>query len=158
VNLLAWIEATGLAEWIRVSALGYPLMITLHSLGLAIMVGLSVVLSLRVLGFFREIPYTSLDRLLKVAWIGFIVNTISGSALFAAQATSYVHNTQFLIKITLVFVGAITVAWLQAIVKSDASSWSPTAPAPGLARFVATASIVAWAGATVTGRLIAYLS
>ncbi len=157
MNFLAWIEASGYADWIRVSAWGYPTMITLHAFGLAVMVGLSVVLSLRVLGFFKAIPYTSLDRLLKVAWIGFIVNTISGSSLFAAQATTYVHNVQFLLKMSLVFLGAIFVAWLQAIVK-DAGSWNIETGAPGLARFVASAAIVAWFGATVTGRLIAYLS
>ena len=53
MSLIAWIENSALGEWVRVSIWGYPMMITLHSLGLAIMVGLSVVLSLRVLGLFR---------------------------------------------------------------------------------------------------------
>jgi hypothetical protein len=157
VNLFSWIEATGLAEWIRVSALGYPMMITLHSLGLAIMVGLSVVLALRVLGWFGTIPYAALHGLLKVAWVGFIVNTISGTALFAAQATTYVTDVTFLLKISLVFLGAIAVAWLQGIVKSSAVNWDGAGGAPALARGVAIFSIIAWAGATVTGRLIAYL-
>ena len=156
MNLFAWIEATSLAEWVRVSALGYPMMITLHSLGLGIMVGLSVVLSLRVIGAFKTIPATSLPQLLKVAWIGFIVNTISGFSLFAAQATSYLTNVPFIIKIVLVFVGAILTGWLQALA-NGAPSWGPTGNAPAAAKLVAVVAIVAWTGAMITGRLIAYL-
>lgn len=157
MNLFAWIEATSLAEWIRVSAFGYPVMITLHSLGLAIMVGLSVVLSLRVIGAFSAIPATSLPQLLKIAWIGFIVNSISGFSLFAAQATSYLTNVPFLIKIALVFVGAILTGWLQSLVKSGSEAWAAAGGATAGARLVAVVTIVAWTGAMITGRLIAYL-
>jgi hypothetical protein len=119
------------------------------------MVGMSVVLSLRVVGAFPGIPYSSLPGFLKVAWIGFIINTISGFSLFAAQATSYLTNVPFIIKIIFVFIGAILVGWLQGLIKSGADSWS--AGASPLAKAVAVVTIVVWAVAMVTGRLIAYL-
>jgi len=154
VNLLVWIEESALAEYVRVSALGYPAMITLHSLGLAIIVGLSVVLSLRVLGLYKAIPFSSLQRLLPLAWVGFIVNFLSGSGLFAAQATTYVTDFEFLLKMFFVLLGVIFVGLMQgavsAVVKSGAA-------ARGNARIFAIGTIVAWFGATVTGRLIAYL-
>lgn len=155
MNLLVWIEGSALAEYVRVSAYGYPAMITLHSLGLAIMVGLSVVLSLRVLGFFDEIPYPSLHKLLKVAWIGFIVNFLSGSALFAAQATTYVTDVTFLLKMAFVIIGAVFVAILQGMVKAGADTWG--AKPPAAPRIVAVLAIVCWTIGMVTGRLIAYL-
>ena len=158
MNLLVWIEESSLAEYIRVSAYGYPAMITLHSLGLAIMVGLSVVLSLRVLGFFRGLPYPSLQKLLKVAWVGFIVNFLSGSALFAAQATTYVTDFEFLLKMFFVLLGAIFVALMQGVVSSSIRAGiTSAAQTSDIAKFYAIAAIVAWVGATVTGRLIAYL-
>ena len=155
--MFQWIEDSAVAEYIRVSAFGYPAMITLHSLGLAIMVGLSVVLSLRVLGFFGTIPYPSLYRLLKVAWVGFIVNFISGGLLFAAQATTYMTDVTFLLKMSLVIIGAILVGILQSMVKKGATEWRPGEPAPTAAKVVAALAIVAWTGGMVTGRLIAYL-
>ena len=82
---LVWLEATGLAEYVRVSAYGYPTMIALHSIGLAVMVGPAIVLDLRILGRFDEIPLQSITRLLGIAWIGFIINFISGAALFTTQ-------------------------------------------------------------------------
>lgn len=157
MNLLVWIEGSAFAEYIRVSAFGYPAMITLHSLGMAIMIGLSVVLSLRVLGLFSELPYPSLHRLLKVAWIGFIINFISGSALFAAQATMFIEDTQFLIKMTCVILGAILVGVLQGYVKAGAEGWSASSPPPMAARAIAAGAIVCWTVGMVTGRLIAYL-
>ena len=155
--MFQWIEDSSVAEYIRVSAYGYPAMITLHSLGLAIMVGLSVVLSLRVLGFFGTIPYPSLYRLLKVAWVGFIVNFISGGLLFAAQATTYMTDITFLTKMSLVIIGAILVGILQSMVKKGVTDWQPGQPAPTAAKVVAALAIVAWTGGMVTGRLIAYL-
>lgn len=157
MNLLLWIEESALAEYIRVSAYGYPAMITLHSLGLAIMVGLSVVLSLRILGLFQELPYSTLHRQLKVAWIGFIVNFLSGGALFAAQATTYVTDFEFILKMTFVIIGAILVGILQSQVQKSGSTWTKDNPPPTGTRMVAALAIVAWIGGMITGRLIAYL-
>jgi hypothetical protein len=162
VAFLAWLEATGLAEWVRVSTYGYPMMITLHSIGLAVMVGPALVLDLRILGWFRDIPLESITRLLGIAWIGFLINFLSGAALFTTQATSYVTNTQFLLKIALVLLGAITAAQLQVAIGRHLAV-SPAGvvaddPLPGSVRAVAILSIIFWIGAIVTGRLIAYLS
>jgi hypothetical protein len=158
MNFLMWLENTGFAEWIRVSTVGYPLMITLHSIGLAIMVGLSVALDMRLLGWFKGVPYTSLYKLLGVAWIGFIINFISGAALFTSQAASnYAHNTQFWLKMAFVVLGAILVGWTQVVIKRDAQGWT-AALAPAGVRGLAWATIAAWAAATITGRLIAYLA
>ena len=71
----AWLEASGLAEWVRMSTEGYPTVITLHAIGMAIMVGLCVIVDLRLLGRFDGIPYESMQRLLPVAWVGFLINT-----------------------------------------------------------------------------------
>ncbi len=84
---MIWLEETAFADWIRVSALGYPMMISAHAVGMAVMVGLSITLNLRLLGAFAGIPYSSIYRLLTIAWIGFVVNFLSGSALFTIGLT-----------------------------------------------------------------------
>ena len=158
LHFLVWLEATNYANWIRVSTVGYPLMITLHAAGLAVMVGLSFALDLRLLGQFRGMPYSSLYKLMKVAWIGFLINTFSGGSLFMSQAASnYAHNTQFFLKMFFVIVAAILVYWTQVIVKRQSTSWGTALPPLGT-RILATATIAAWSGAIVSGRLIAYLT
>jgi hypothetical protein len=102
VGFLVWLEASGIAEWVRSSYTGYPLMIASHAIGMAIMVGLSFALSMRLLGFFPEIQYSALNRFFGIAWAGFALNTLSGTGLFSAQATSYVSDLTILLKMLFV--------------------------------------------------------
>jgi hypothetical protein len=134
---------------------GYPAMITLHAIGMAVMVGLSLILDLRLLGKFSGIPFSALQRFLGLAWIGFGINFISGAALFAAQATTYIVDPVFMSKMALVFLGAITAAILQSSV-AKVDSW-PGGKIPFGTRAVAAIGIVIWLSAIVTGRLTAYL-
>lgn len=155
VGFLVWLEASGLAEWVRMSTPGYPSMIAAHAIGMAIMVGLSLVLDLRLLGWFAAIPPQALQRLFGLAWIGFGINFLSGSALFSAQATSYIVDVVFMTKIVLVFLGAITTAILQPAI-AQAGSWPGGRTPPGT-KAIAAIAIVLWLGAIITGRLTAYL-
>jgi hypothetical protein len=153
VGFLVWLEATGLAEWVRSGNAGYPSMIALHALGMAIMVGLSLVLDLRVLGWFAGIPLQALQRFFGLAWLGFGINFLSGSALFSAQATSYIVDWVFMTKMALVLVGAVTAGILQpAVAKAG-----PGGQLAGGAKAVAAFAIVVWIVAIVMGRLTAYL-
>jgi hypothetical protein len=154
VGFLVWLEATGLADWVRMSIPGYPSMIALHALGMAIMVGLSLVLDLRLLGWFAGIPLAALRRFFGLAWLGFGINFLSGSALFSAQATSYIVDVIFMSKMTLVLLGAITAAILQTAVVKSAGTGEPIT---GGTKAIAAIAIVIWLSAITTGRLTAYL-
>jgi hypothetical protein len=156
VGFLIWLEESGLGEWVRSSTIGYPMMIACHAIGMAIMVGLALALDMRLLGWFQGIPYTALNRFLGIAWVGFTINFLSGAALFTTQATSYVTDGTFLLKMGFVFAGVIAAVLLQSAINRDSAGWR-SATAPGGIRFIAVVSIICWVGATVTGRLIAYL-
>jgi hypothetical protein len=153
---LIWLEATPLADWVRMSTIGYPLMITLHAIGMGVMVGIALMLDGRLLGKFAGIPYQSLQRFLGIGWIGLGINTISGSCLFAAQATQYIVDPVYMTKMGLVLLGAITAAMIQTWLNRDAVKWEVATP-PGNVRVVAVLSIIFWVTAIVTGRLTAYL-
>jgi hypothetical protein len=153
VGFLVWLEATGLAEWVRSSIPGYPSMIALHAIGMAVMVGLSLVIDLRVLGWFEGIPLQGLQRFFGLGWIGFGINFLSGSALFSAQATSYIVDWVFMTKMGLVLLGAITAAILQpAVLRAG-----PTGTLSGGTKAVAAVAVVIWIVAIIMGRLTAYL-
>jgi hypothetical protein len=153
LGFLGWVESTRLAECVRSSTPGYPSMIAFHALGMAIMVGLSLVIDLRILGWFSAIPLQGLNRFFRLAWIGFGINFISGSALFTAQATSYIVDWVFMTKMALVLLGAITAGILQPAVANAA----PGAELSGGMKAVAGVAIVVWIVAIIMGRLTAYL-
>ena len=155
MGFLTWLEASGLAEWVRMSTAGYPTVITLHAIGMAIMVGLCVIVDLRLLGKFDGIPYQAMQRLLPVAWVGFGINTLSGTGLFVAQATMFATDLMFISKIVLVFLGAATAGILQPEL-ARADTWPGGVP-PARVRRIAAISIFFWLAAIVTGRLTAYI-
>ena len=148
MGIFEWLEGTAGAQWVGDSLWGYPILLGLHVVGLAIFVGIVVMLDLRLLGSFKGLRVESFLPVMKFAWIGFVINAISGTLLFASQATIFVTDTQFLLKIGLVFVGAVTAGVIQHKIRN-----SEGANCRALAAF----SLVAWIGAIVTGRLIAYL-
>lgn len=153
---LAWLESTALAEWASVSLEGYPIVITAHSIGLAILVGAAFMLNFRLLGWIDGIPYPAFGRILGVAWVGFAVNLLSGAILFSIDATSYVSNIPFLVKISFVLLGVACTAQQQLNVSRNAASWESTG-VPNSATIVAILSLLLWSGAIIGGRLIAYL-
>ena len=154
---MEWLEASAFAEWVRTSFVAYPMLLTLHSIGMAVMVGLVFVVSLRLVGRFQRIPYASLDKMLLVAWAGFVINLLSGAAIFTSQATFYVTSAPFLIKIAAVLVGATLAGYMQPMLKREAGGWVNSASVPSRVRTLAISSIVMWSVAITTGRFTAYL-
>ncbi len=154
---MEWLEASAFADWVRTSFVGYPMLLTLHSIGMAIMVGLVFVVSLRLVGRFQRIPYASLEKMLLIAWGGFVINLLSGAAIFTSQATFYVTSAPFLIKIAAVIVGAALVGYMQPMLRREAGGWVDSASAPSMVRTLAIVSIVMWSVAIATGRFTAYL-
>ena len=155
--MFEWLESTSVAIWVGESLWGYPIMLGLHAVGLAIVVGIFVMRDLRLIGCFEGIQYESLDSLRKLGWTGFVINAISGCFLFTSQATTFISSTPFLLKISMIFIAAILAAVIQNRMRDEASSWDGAGAAGGSIRVLATASIAMWMGAIIAGRLTAYL-
>ena len=154
---LYWLESTSYSQWILTSSAGWPLMLTIHAVGLAIIVGIVFSLNLRLLGFYRTIPYTSLYELMSIAWIGIALNVVTGLSIFMTQASSYVESVPFLLKITFIVLGIVNLVYTQKTLRREASSWEAAGAAPQRALVLAGSSLFLWIAAVVTGRLIAYL-
>ena len=156
MSVIVWIEESALGEWVRYSIWGYPLMITLHSLGLAVMVGLSTVLSLRVLGLFDRIPYSALHRLFSIAWVGFLVNFLSGGSLFANSATKLIVDWLFLLKMSMVIIAAILVGVMQNLIRTLPVRGDGVLASTANLKLAAWLTMGAWSIGMVAGRFIAY--
>ena len=155
--MFEWLEGTSVAIWVGESLWGYPFMLGLHVIGLAIVVGTFVMRDLRLLGLFDGILYESLDSLRKLGWTGFLINALSGCFLFSSQATTFIHSTPFLLKISMIFVAAIFAALIQNKLRDDAVQWDSEGRAAGSVRTFAMISTAMWMGAIIAGRLVAYL-
>ena len=133
----------------------YPTVLTLHTIGMAILVGASFVVHLRVLQVANGIPLQRLRQLYQFIWIGFIINLATGLVLFVTQAADRVVDPVFYVKI-----GSIAMAlWFGALVKRRAIDPGVVSPAATRqSRPLAAASLGLWIVAIVAGRLMAYLT
>ena len=66
--MFEWLEATSVAIWVKESW-GWPLALTIHAFGSALMVGFSFIMGLRLIGLFRTIPPSSLQKLIPIIWV-----------------------------------------------------------------------------------------
>ena len=155
--LLSWMESTAYSEWIVAGLVGWPLMLSMHAVGLAIVVGIVLVLNLRMLGLFRPIPYVAISDLMTYAWIGIALNIFSGFSLFMAQATFYITNFPFLTKISFIILGIANVHYTQKVLRREAAMWDTSDAVPQISIVLAGTSLIFWVLAVVGGRLIAYL-
>lgn len=150
-DYLTLLHDSALATWVRESSSiwAYPTIITLHTVGLAVLVGASAAVDLRLLGVGRQFPISALRGFFPVMWAGFWLNAVTGALLFAADPRT---TRIFMIKLTVVAIAVgLVVVTRRAIARGGATTVTPAT------RVYAAASLVVWTIATATGRLMAYL-
>ena len=154
--MLAWLEATALATWTRESPSiwAYPLVLTLHTVGLGIVVGASAVIDLRFLGVARRIALPSLAPLFRIILWAFVVNAVTGILLFIADATHKAGQTVFYIKLGLIGLALWNTILARHVVLGPAPN--DAGPSSRHSR-LAVISLLLWFGAITAGRLMAYL-
>ena len=149
MGLLLSIENSGVGVWIRESMWGYPIVLSSHAIGMAIVVGVFSMTDIRVLGFARAIPISAFRRLLIIGWLGFLLNFISGCLLFTGDARRFFFQGVFEIKMLLIVLGGIVMWLLMRAVDDD--------PDSSRAKGLAALSLALWFGAIIAGRLTAYI-
>ena len=156
IEFLEAIENSAYPTFVRESPSlwAYTLVLSLHAMGLAIVVGLSVTIALRLLGLAPSIPLGPLNRLFPIMYVGFWVNALSGFALLAANATGMLSNPMFYLKIAFVAGGVLVMRLLRRNVFNDKLASGGTVPAE--ASRLAYASLACWGIALIAGRLTAY--
>ena len=155
--MFSWLENTSVALWVGESLWGYPSLLSLHAVGLAIVVGIFSVRDLRLLGLFTGLHPAAFLSLTKFALIGFIINAISGFLLFTSQAVTFVNSTPFLLKIGCIIAAMVLARVIQARLRRDVAASSGDVVIGGPTRLLAAVSLSFWLAAIIAGRLIAYL-
>jgi hypothetical protein len=157
-ELLTAIEASAFSTFLResTSVWAYPTVLMLHTVGLALLVGLNAAFDLRLLGVGRGVPLDALETWFPVMWIGFWLNLVTGVALFAADPIRLGTTTIFFSKLGVVVVGVVLIPLLRRAVYGRAGLRNPTISRT--AQAYALLSLLVWTVAIVTGRLMAYVS
>ncbi|WP_163578275.1 hypothetical protein [Halomonas faecis] len=150
-ELLDWLAATPLAEWMRLSRWGYAAVNALHVLGIALLVGAIAALDLRLLGWRRRLPLTQAARLLQpIAATGLLLALGAGCLLFLADPADYAAMPLFQIKLSLIAL---------ALANALALNLRPgiASATPRRLRLSAALSLLLWLAILVSGRFLAFV-
>lgn len=157
MEFLTRLQDSAFAAWVASSPslLAYPTILTLHTVGMAIVVGTCAVMDLRLLGIGADVPLTALRGAPRLVWSGFFINAATGLALFTTDAEHKAVQTVFFVKLALIFLALLVYGRLRRLVFRTPPP--PMMPMSGEVKALAIVSLMLWTGATVAGRLMAYL-
>lgn len=157
MDLLMRLEASGLSTWLRESSSlwAFPLVLALHTIGLGLIVGATVVVNLRILGGASGIPLKPLEKFFAIMWLGFALNSVSGLLLFAKEATTVGVSAVFWIKMSLIALAMGALVRIRTRIFDD--PLIDQKPISNSVRTLAFASTLLWAAAITAGRLMAYI-
>jgi hypothetical protein len=157
MSVLLWIEESALSVWVRESSslFAFPFILFLHTLGLALLAGVSVGIDFWLLTVATRMPRVSMKGLFHVMWLGFGINAVSGVILLIAYPAKALTNVVFYVKMLLVVLALIA---LEALKKE---TFAAVRPGDALvvtqrAKALAIATLLLWGGTIFTGRFLAY--
>jgi hypothetical protein len=122
---------------------------------MAVLVGASYVLDLRVLGIGRNVPLSEYRWVFPTLAIGLAVNIVTGILLFIKDPTTWGTAIPFFVKMALVIASVATLVPMRSLVNGNTGAGH--ADVSSNMRLLAIASIIVWTGAVTAGRLLAYL-
>src|SRR6187399_1648028 len=110
MGLLNWLESSTVGVWVHESPSMWaqPTVLTLHTMGMGVLVGACWVLDLRLLGISRNMPLSAFRWVFRAVAVGLVVNLVTGVLLFAGRATTWGTAIPFLVKMGLVIAGSAT--------------------------------------------------
>jgi hypothetical protein len=160
VPFQVWLEGVlGASPGIRDAMLsdwGWPIVESIHFIGLTLLFGTIVVWDLRLLGFAKEVPFAAFHRLIPFAVLGFTINATTGTLFLMADADQYVYNPAFHMKMLSVALAGANVAVFYATTFRHVKRLGPGASPPTLTRWSGAISLVLWTVVIVAGRMITF--
>jgi hypothetical protein len=158
LHFCQWLYASSIGTAIRESVYLFPIIETVHVLGITLLVGTVAILDLRLLGLtLRSEPVTQVaGQILPLTWCGFAVMFVSGFLLFWAEAAKSYGNPAFRLKLLLLLLVGLNPLIFHFTIYRRVGTWDRSPVTPLRARAAAVISMALWAGIIIAGRAIAY--
>jgi hypothetical protein len=157
-DFFQWLENTSWSTFLREDELAFPIIETVHILGLGVSVGLIMWVDLRLLGcVMRHKPVSAVIRALeRWAIFGFGIMFISGALLFFSEPIKCYTTIAFRIKAVLLVLAGLNVWYFHSRVYRDVATWDHAAVMPWRVKMVGFLSLMLWFSIIIAGRWTAY--
>ena len=133
----------------------WPMLETLHFIGLSLLFGVVLAGNLRILGFMKNAPFVDVHRLLPWGVWGFVINSVTGMMFFAGASGQYIENVAFHFKVIFMLLAGANVLYLTLF--DEVWALGPGDNAPVSAKLVAASQVFLWLGVIYFGRMLPYL-
>jgi len=155
-SFLEWLQNTPPA--VAVGETWFPWVESTHVLFMAVVVGSILTVDARLVGFgLRQLRFTYLARrLLPLTWGAFVGSVITGTLMFMANATNYIHNKPFLAKMVILLLAGLNMLYFHLVTNRHVERWDSGRPAPA-ARAAGLISTLLWLGVIACGRWIGFV-
>lgn len=134
---------------------GWPVIESLHFIGLCLLLGTVGVFDLRMLGLAKQIPYQYLHKLVPFGVAGYLINVTTGIMFLTTAPDQYVYNPAFQTKMLFMLLAGINMLCFYGFCNQYVQN-AGTNPLPTRIKLVAGISLIAWSAIIVCGRLITY--
>ena len=158
LHFCQWLGTTPFSATIRESTWWYPIIESVHVLGLTLFVGLLLLWDLRLLGVtLRRVAVSEVwARLIPWISLGAVIMVISGILLFTSDPVRFYGNVFFRIKAFGLFLALLNALAFHFGIERQLVDWDTTPETPRAAKLAGAFSIALWAIVVMTGRLVAY--
>jgi hypothetical protein len=153
-----WLANTPLSVSIRESLWGYPIIETVHVLGLCLFLGFTMMLDLRLLGVsMKRTPASEVCGKLE-PWMvfGFAIMIVSGALLFYGDPAKFYGSIFMRMKFAMLILAGLNVLIFKRGTYKKVKDWDTLDKTPSGAKVAAALSLVLWFGIVAAGRAIAY--
>lgn len=155
-SLAIWLESGTIHTLMVEKFWLFPLMETLHFIGLSFLFGSLLLVDGRVLGLARFINMKEAMKFIPVAIVAFAVNLISGYCFLTSDPNAYIYNIGFQWKMIMIVVAGFNALWFWFGEHKELTQLADGQDAPFRAKVIALASIVIWVIVIILGRMIPY--
>ncbi len=155
---LKLLEASRFATTLRDSIWMFPIIESIHVIGLTLVVGTIAIVDLRLLGLAstqRSFQRIASD-IMKWTWAAFALTVATGLMMFTTNAGIYYHNPFFRTKMLLLLLAGVNVAAFELTAGRTIHQWNSARSAPGAGKAAAVLSLTIWIGVIFMGRMIGF--
>jgi hypothetical protein len=153
-----WLEASALATTIRNSLYLFPLIESLHVVGITTVVGTVLIIDLRLLGLAsanRHFTAVASD-VFRWTWLAFVLAAVSGALMFVTNATSYYGNVYFRLKMAMLVLAGANMLAFELTARRSVDAWNTRPVSPPAGKRVAVASLAIWIAVIFLGRWVGF--